>query len=96
MTDTETQKDDAAVDRFAAQMKLKLARAREKGYGGWDNPSRCSGEHLAELLVGHLEKTNPGNFIDIANFAMMLHERGENPLTLAATFEANRYEQRHN
>lgn len=34
--------DDAAVDRFAAAMKAKLAKAREKGRGGWDDKAQCS------------------------------------------------------
>lgn len=80
--------DDTAVDRFATQMKSKLARAREKGYGGWNNPRVCSIEHLASLLVGHFYKGNPGNWLDIANFAMMLHERGAPASLLSATMAA--------
>ena len=30
--------DDAAVDRFAQRMKLKLAQARERGKRGWQDP----------------------------------------------------------
>ena len=61
--------DDVAVDKFAAMMKAKLAKAREKGRGGWDNPERCSVDKLADMLVEHLYKGDP---TDIANFAMML------------------------
>jgi hypothetical protein len=75
--------DDLAVDRFADAMKAKLARSRQKGRGGWDNKTQCSGEHLANLLVEHLEKGNEGTFEDVANFAMMLHQRGENPEVFA-------------
>ena len=75
--------DDAAVDRFAAAMKAKLAAAREKGRGGWDDPEACSVEFLADLLVGHIGKGNPGNFEDIANLAMMLHQRSADPAVLA-------------
>ncbi len=75
--------DDAAVDRFAIAMKAKLATAREKGRGGWDDPNACSVEFLADLLVGHVGKGNPGNFEDIANLAMMLHQRGADPAVLA-------------
>lgn len=75
--------DDAAVDRFAAAMKAKLAKAREKGRGGWDNPDQCSVEFLAKLLVEHLGKGNAGTFEDVANFAMMLHQRGADPQVLA-------------
>ena len=75
--------DDLAVDRFADAMKAKLARSRKKGRGGWNDKTQCSGEHLAKLLVEHLEKGNEGTFEDVANFAMMLHQRGENTEVLA-------------
>lgn len=75
--------DDAAVDRFAAAMKAKLAAARAKGRGGWDDPNVCSVEFLAQLLVEHLGKGNTGTFEDVANFAMMLHQRGAEPKVLA-------------
>lgn len=71
--------DDAAVDRFAAAMKAKLARARDKGRSGWDDPSRCSDEFLATELIAHLDKGNEGTFEDIANFCMMLHQRKADP-----------------
>jgi len=77
--------DDAAVDRFALAMKAKLAGSREKGRGGWDDPSQCSVEFLAQLLLGHVTKGNAGNFEDIANLAMMLHQRGADPAVLAST-----------
>lgn len=76
--------DDAAVDRFAIAMKAKMAAAREKGRGGWDDPNACSVEFLADLLVGHVGKGNQGNFEDIANLAMMLHQRGADPAVLAS------------
>ena len=75
--------DDMAVDRFAAAMKIKLAAAREKGRSGWDDPAACQVEHLAELLVSHVGKGNYGNFEDIANLAMMLHQRGADPSVLS-------------
>lgn len=65
--------DDLAVDRFAAAMKLKLAKKREEGYGGWDNPDGCSLGFLSEKLRHHAIKGDP---VDVANFCMMLHERG--------------------
>ncbi|MBV2128202.1 hypothetical protein [Arsukibacterium indicum] len=74
--------DDQAVDRFAAAMKVKLAAARAKGRAGWEDKAGCSGEHLAQLLVDHLSKANAGTFEDIANFAMMLHQRDEDPKLL--------------
>ena len=74
--------DDLAVDRFAVAMKAKLAAARAKGRGGWDDPEQCSVEFLANLLIGHVRKGNAGNFEDIANLAMMLHQRGADPAVL--------------
>lgn len=67
--------DDIAVDSFAVDMKAKLAQSRAKGRSGWQAPDQCSAEYLAELFVGHLKKTNPDNFVDLANLLMMLHER---------------------
>jgi hypothetical protein len=66
--------DDAAVDRFAAAMKAKLAKAREKGRGGWDDKAQCSQQYLSDLLRGHVDKGDP---VDVANFCMMLSLRGE-------------------
>ncbi len=76
--------DNLAVDQFATAMKTKLAEGRTKGRNNWDKPW-VQDAQLAELLVENLPKGNPGNFQDIANFAMMLHQRGADPweLTLA-------------
>ncbi|MCF6783371.1 hypothetical protein [Stutzerimonas stutzeri] len=79
----EQHSDDAAVDRFADAMKAKLANGRAKGRGGWEDPEACSVEFLARLLVDHLAKGNAGTFEDVANFAMMLHQRGADPRVLA-------------
>lgn len=76
--------DDVAVDRFAVAMKAKLAAARAKGRYGWDDPEQCSDEELAGELVEHLSKGNTYTFEDVANFAMMLHQRGAAPEVLAA------------
>lgn len=65
--------DDAAVDRFAAAMKAKLAKKRAEGRGGWDDPGQCTVEYLSELLHGHVRKGDP---VDVGNLAMMLHQRG--------------------
>lgn len=77
--------DNRAVDTFAAAMKAKLANAHAKGRQGWSEAS-VRDDQLAELLVGHLSKSNPGNFEDIANFAMMLHQRGASPTVLRLAF----------
>lgn len=64
--------DDIAVDMFAAIMKLKLAKSRTKGRGGWDDPAVCSVEQLAQMLVEHVVKGDP---VDVANLAMMVFMR---------------------
>ena len=65
--------DDIAVDRFADAMKAKMAVARAKGRGGWEGPT-CNAEILSRMLRGHVEKGDPR---DVANFCMMLWNRGE-------------------
>ena len=66
--------DDAAVDRFAAALKAQLASARAKGRSGWEDKAQCQQESLALDLRKHVHKGDP---VDVANFAMMLHQRGE-------------------
>lgn len=80
---SEPHKDDQAVDRFAEAMKAKMARSREKGRYGWDDPEDCTDAFLAGMLRGHVGKGNPGNFEDIGCLAMMLHQRGADPSILS-------------
>ncbi|OSR76159.1 hypothetical protein BV326_00456 [Pseudomonas syringae pv. actinidiae] len=77
--------DNQAVDEFAAAMKTKLAKARAKGRHGWSE-SWVQDKQLAELLVGHIPKGSAGKFEDIANLAMMLHQRGADPMELTLAF----------
>ena len=58
--------DDAAVERFAAEMKAKLAAARAKGRSGWQ---QCNPSDLSRMLREHVEKGDPR---DVANFCMFL------------------------
>jgi hypothetical protein len=69
-----THPDNLAVDKFSAVMKAKLEKKRAEGRGGWEDKSQCSAETLSQLLREHLEKGDP---VDVANLAMMLHQRGE-------------------
>lgn len=85
--------DDIAVDKFSLAMKEKLSASREKGRGGWEDPEVCTASQLAEMLISHLEKGNGGTFQDIANFAMMLHQRGEDPFVLAISLARRDAEQ---
>lgn len=64
--------DDVAVDRFAAAMKAKLAEARAKGRGGWQEEGLQ--QHLSDSLRGHVGKGDPR---DVANFCCFLWNRGE-------------------
>jgi hypothetical protein len=72
--------DDIAVDHFAAAMKVKLAKKRDEGRGGW-NTSACSDHALARMLMDHTQKGDP---VDVANFAMMLHQRNTENLEMVA------------
>lgn len=66
--------DDVAVDLFAAEMKDKLARKREQGFSGWEDPETCSNGFLSKLLYELVDKGDP---VDVGNLAMMIHQRGE-------------------
>lgn len=66
--------DDRAADRFGAAMKDKLAFSRGMGRGGWEDKEACSQADLSRMLYEHVTKGDP---VDVANFCMMLHERGE-------------------
>lgn len=66
--------DDIAVDKFFLAMKTKLAKKRDDGYSGWWDKADCTTEFLGEKLHEHVEKGDP---IDVANFCMFLHARGE-------------------
>lgn len=76
--------DDVAVQAFAGAMKAKMARKRNEGRGGWQDKGQCSAEWLSELLRGHIGKGDP---VDVANLAMMLHQRGER-ITLGNVFSS--------
>lgn len=69
--------DDAAVERFAAEMKAKLAAARAKGRSGWQ---QCNPSDLSRMLREHVEKGDPR---DVANFCMFLWSL-EAPISKAA------------
>jgi hypothetical protein len=66
--------DNTAVDAFAVAMKAKLAEARAKGRGGWQDKDNCPQQRLSDMLRAHVEKGDPR---DVANFCMFLHQRGE-------------------
>lgn len=51
--------DDVAVDALASLMRAKLAKQRDKGYGGW-NTEECTQQRLSDMLRAHVEKGRPG------------------------------------
>ncbi|NTF32345.1 hypothetical protein G6L88_09785 [Rhizobium skierniewicense] len=67
-------------------MKAKLAKKRQEGRGGWDDEDECSQVFLTALLREHVEKGDP---VDVGNFAMMLHQRGEAILSLLSTLQGD-------
>lgn len=73
---TAVHSDDVAVDRFAVEMKAKLAAARA-GRGGWET---CPPEVLSRMLREHADKGDPR---DVANFCMFLCSLGQ-PISVAA------------
>ena len=73
--------DDIAIDTLAQAMKNKMARMRERGRSGWDDKTQCTEESLAQMLVKSISKGDP---VDVANFAMMLFNRGATDLTLSS------------
>ncbi|OWL96546.1 hypothetical protein CBQ26_09215 [Deinococcus indicus] len=76
MTDSRTHTENTMVEHLAPAMKAKLARAREKGRGGWEHPEECSIEHLYDCLLEHVAKPNL-DMVDVANIAGMIGWRLE-------------------
>lgn len=70
----EARLDDAAIDAFSLDLKVKMARNRAKGRAGWHDKGECSADFLSEMLREHMDKGDP---LDIAILSMMLHQRGE-------------------
>ena len=64
--------DETGVEDLAVAMKEKLAKKREEGRGGWYDNEKCPAERLALMLLDHLPKGDP---VDLANFAMFIHNR---------------------
>ena len=64
--------DEVLVDAAASLMRRKLAKARDKGRGGWWNPAECTVGALREAMARHVEKGDP---VDVANFAAMVAVR---------------------
>lgn len=89
MNDRLSHSDDDAVDAFAAEMKAKLADARRKGRGGWDNPELCTVDYLAQLLIEQTTRSTC-DVVDVANFALFLFHRPGGTDALRARIADNR------
>ena len=72
---------------FAAMMAEKLHASTRKGRAGWHDREAVSDEELSQMLIEHLSKSNAGTFVDIANFAMMLHLRDADPKLLGVALK---------
>lgn len=66
--------DDEAVDTFAQAMHDKMAAARAKGKEGWDDPERFED---GVLIASCLSAWQLHEWVDVANYAMMLWNRGQ-------------------
>ena len=73
---TEEEIDEMALQNFTQAMREKLKHARENGRQGWHASNVCNLEELARMFYEHVEK---GDLVDIANFAMFLHQREGRP-----------------
>lgn len=69
-------KDNTGVEVLAAAMKNKMRVCRVRGKGGWDDPKKCSVEMLLSLLQREVSKGVEVDPVDVANYAMMIYNRG--------------------
>lgn len=73
---TPSHKDNTGVEVLASAMKNKLRVCRVRGKGGWNDPNRCSVEWLLDLLRQEVQKGVLLDPVDVANYAMMIYNRG--------------------
>ncbi|WP_202412928.1 hypothetical protein [Duganella lactea] len=66
--------DAIAISKFAEAMATRMHQAAMKGHAGWDDTERCTAATLQLELRQAVAKGDP---VDVANYAMMLHARGE-------------------
>ncbi len=81
-----THNDDIAVAQFGSKMHYRMERARKAGARGWNDPASCSPITLASLLI---KNAYEGDFVSVANYAMMLDQRGADQKVLADAIDAN-------
>lgn len=66
--------DAIAISKFAEAMAARMHQAAMKGHFGWDDTEACTAAILQLALREAVAKGDP---VDVANYAMMLHTRGE-------------------
>ena len=71
------------IRNLVKAMTAKLAKKRREGANGWHRPGQCTVDRLADMLIDHLAKGDP---VDIANFAMMLHNLPGGGIALLQTW----------
>ncbi len=65
--------DEYALSMFAAAIRQKLQRSRDKGRGGWID---CDEDVLINGFAEHALKGNENNLLDLATFLMFMWVRG--------------------
>ncbi len=76
--DRERLKDEESVRFFSQKMALKLSMARASGRHGWRDANIVSDEQLIAYLRDNLDRQQ---YIDVANYAMMLYFRDTDKAT---------------
>ena len=63
------------VDYTKEEMQKRLRLKQKLGRRGWWDKGACSNTDLQNKILEHISK---GNWIDVANYAAMLHYRENN------------------
>lgn len=71
--------DGEALAIFTALMHERLVKAHKAGKSGWDDPAECTVASLARLLILNVAS---GDYVSVANYAMMLEQRTAEPEVL--------------
>lgn len=65
--------DGVAIALFSSKMHERMMKARKAGRSGWESPAQCTTADLARLLMRNVSS---GDYVSVANYAMMLEHRG--------------------
>lgn len=66
--------DQLGVDYFSSYMHTRMSLKRVNGRQGWWNPRIISTNELSQMLHKAVAGGDP---VDVANYAMMIHQRGD-------------------